>query len=137
MLHFSFIAEAKENAPLAPHAYLRLRREASGLSVKEAAAILAGDSHDVQRVASFIQRLETPGRTALYRSSVDYLRAAYPLDPAVYWQLVDEPPSRHPRVCRGCGCSTHDRCSPGDDTSCAWASPTRCTRCGRSKEGAR
>ncbi|MCD2324972.1 helix-turn-helix domain-containing protein [Sphingomonas sp. IC-56] len=110
MLHFPFYEETLETDALAPSAYLRLRRESAGLSVREAAARLAPTNNNLDRAMSLIQRLETPGRKALFRSTIGDLARAFPLDPAVYWQLADEPAERHPRICRSCGCSQQDAC---------------------------
>lgn len=116
--------------PLTPAAYLRLRRNAAGVSIEQVAARIAPALHDRSNARLLIEMLETDGSRARDRQTIDRLAAAYPLDPDVYFQLVNEPADRHPPVCRGCGCSHWDPCNAGDGVACcAWATPTSCTRC--------
>jgi hypothetical protein len=129
MLHFPLFGESAPEAALAPAAYLRLRRQAAGLSIHDAAARIATGPEELRRMIGLLRRLETPGRTALFRGTIENLRAAFPLDAAVYWQLAEDPLDRHPRVCLGCGCTAHDACSADDGTSCTWSTPLRCSRC--------
>lgn len=114
---------------LTPSDYLRLRRAAAGLSIAEAARKLIDSRADQRRAEEFLRRLETPGRTALYRSTVAHLLRAFLFDPSVYWQLAEEPMHRHPRICRGCGCSAHDRCTDAAGGACHWAEQDRCSAC--------
>lgn len=109
---------------MTPSLYLRLRREAAGLSRTQVAQRLYdikikrvfGDRRPrrlydspAQALAT-VQQLETPGAYAKYRPMIDFLGGIVPLDADVYHQLRDEPADRHPLVCRSCGCSTHDAC---------------------------
>lgn len=114
---------------LTPSDYLRLRRIAAGLSIADAARRLVESPADRPRAEGFLRRLETPGRTALYRSTILHLLQAFPFDPDVYWQLAEEPPHRQPRICRGCGCSAHDRCSDAEGVACRWIAQDRCSAC--------
>lgn len=109
---------------MTPSLYLRLRREAAGLSRTQVAQRLYdikikrvfGDRRprrlydSVAQALATVQQLETPGAYARYRPMIDFLGGVVPLDADVYHQLRDEPADRHPLVCRGCGCSTHDAC---------------------------
>jgi hypothetical protein len=118
-----------ETQRLTPSGYLRLRRLAAGLSMAEAARQLIDTPADQRRAEEFLRRLETPGRTALYRSTIAHLLRAFPFDPAVYWQLAEEPIHRHPRICIGCGCTTHDRCTNSEGGACRWIEQDRCSAC--------
>ena len=109
---------------MTPALYLRLRREAAGLSRTQVAQRLYdikikrvfGDRRprrlydSVAQALATVQQLETPGAYARYRPMIDFLGGIVPLDADVYHQLRNEPADRHPLVCRGCGCSTHDDC---------------------------
>lgn len=132
-----------DDVPLTPAAYLRLRREFAGISRQHVAAQLAlvlaprTDDTDARAARAFgsrddalalVDQLETPGARARHREAIEVLQAIFPLDPDVYFQLADTPAHRHPRVCRGCGCSTYDTCN-GHDGVCTWATPSQCTRC--------
>lgn len=109
---------------MTPSLYLRLRREAAGLSRMQVAQRLNaiqikrvfGDRRprrlydSVAQALATVQQLEAPGAYARYRPMIDFLGGIVPLDVDVYHQLRNEPADRHPLVCRGCGCSTHDAC---------------------------
>jgi hypothetical protein len=114
--------------PLTPAAYLRLRREAAGLSIRAVAGMLARKADDVAPAIDLVTVLEVPGNTARRAETLDSLRDVFPFDPDVYRQLGSEPPHLHPRICRGCGCSHWDPCGDGQD-ACGWATDTACTRC--------
>ena len=130
------LAASTVAAPLTPAAYLRLRREAAGLSVAAVAKRLyeahraARPAMTVEWAASVVTLLETRGTTARYAEALDALRAVFPFDPDVYRQLAADPVDQHPRVCRGCGCSAWDACEDeGFPGNCMWATPNSCTRC--------
>lgn len=120
--------------PLTPAAYLRLRRETAGLSIAAVAGAVAKRHRTesprlpLDLTTALIASLESPGTKARHRETLDALRAVFAFDPDVYRQLADEPADRHPRVCRGCGCSRWDACDE-DGQGCAWATSTACTRC--------
>lgn len=117
-----------DQAPLTPAAYLRLRREAAGLTERRVAGMLAQKAEDVAAALDLVHVLETPGNVARRSETLDGLRDVFPFDPDVYRQLATAPVSQHPRICRGCGCSQWDPC--GDQQhACAWATDTACTRC--------
>ncbi len=123
-------ARALDRSPMTPDRYLQLRREAAGLSILQVAEHLAQRPGDVSLALSVIRSLETPRIRARHRSTLQNLRRAFPFDLDVYRQLCEEPAERHPMICRGCGCTTHDACVEADgQTTCAWALPTLCTRC--------
>ncbi|MFZ3485457.1 hypothetical protein [Sphingomonas sp. 3-13AW] len=128
--------------PLSASGYLRLRRLAAGLTEYELAermcALYAATATrhpgicllDVTKAMSIVVgAVELPGAVARRPETIDALAALIPLDPAVYWQLAHGPAERHPRVCRGCGTSTHAQDMP------SWATATSCTRCDPDGEG--
>ena len=113
---------------MTPAAYLRLRREAAGLTLDDAAAAFAPRIHD-RRVAYALLRLwETDG---VVGEADDVLRlsALYRLDVAVYRQLAEEPADRHPTICAGCGCTQHDACLDDHGVGCHWVAPDLCSGC--------
>lgn len=122
---------------MTPALYLRLRREAAGLTVAQAARrMFGGNAEKVDLAASLIRALETPGVRARIDMTLERLVVAFPFDADVYRQLAHDPADRHPRVCGGCGCTQDDACVSGDGHStCGWQSGSRpgaalCTRCG-------
>ena len=116
-------------APLTSAAYVRLRREAAGLSIKEVAGMLARNADEVAPALDLIYALETPGNTARRPETLEALRSIFPFDPDVYRQLATDPADSHPRICRGCGCSHWDPCTSDEHGACAWATDTACTAC--------
>jgi hypothetical protein len=124
--------------PITPAHYLRMRREAAGLSRMEVArrlhAIQIKRFHSdrrprrlftsVDQALATIEQLEVPGARAKYRPVIDVIGGVFPLDADVYHQLADEPADRHPAICRVCGCSAHDAC----EGICS-LHDTMCTHC--------
>ena len=138
-----FLPRIPDAQPLAPEGYLRLRRKAAGLEIRDldarlvdlrTALIDAGElPADMRAVrgefVSILIMLEAPGVRARRRETLDAIAAVMPFDADVYQQLADADPSRHPRVCRGCGTSAHDHDMP------SWATATSCTRCDPAGDG--
>jgi hypothetical protein len=138
-----FLPRLPDAQPLTPEGYLRLRRKAAGLEIRDlatrltdlrAALVEAGEvPAEMQAIrgdfVSILLMLEATGVRARMRETLDAIAAVMPFDADVYQQLADADPRRHPRVCRGCGTSTHDH----DMTS--WATATSCTRCDPAGEG--
>jgi hypothetical protein len=138
-------------SPLAPAAYLALRREASGLSFDQAAErILAsyarrrtasgervivfggknmGKSAARAELVALLRLAERPGVIVREKDTLERIRRGYDFDPFVYRQLATAPAKRHPRICRGCGCSDHDPCHTEDMSPCRWAGLSVCSRC--------
>jgi hypothetical protein len=112
---------------LRPAAYLRLRREAAGLSVEDVATMLAPAFADRAAARAFVRLLEVDLVVARKARPIERLATCYPLDPAVYYQLAG--PTPHPRVCQNCGCSQWDACHHEQYGPCSWATPTRCSQC--------
>lgn len=115
-------------APITPAGYLRLRRNAAGVSVADAARRIAPNNQ--AEGAALIRLLETDGSAARYVETIYALKEAYPLDVDVYVQLRDTAPDAHPKICTSCGCSHWDPCVASDDAgTCSGSSDTTCTRC--------
>lgn len=124
--------------PITPSLYVRLRREAAGLTRMQVAHRLYamktkrffGDKRprrlfsSVDQALATIEQIEIPGAKVRYRPVIDVLAEVFPLDADVYHQLASEPANRHPAICRDCGCSTHDSC----DGICTLEGST-CTHC--------
>ena len=113
---------------LSPGTYLRKRREAMGLGIRQAAANLAASPWALKRPTAEDERdLFTVDHARLLRNVVS-------LDIEVYAQLLavhadpDNPDLPRPQVCRGCACSWMDACLT-DRGPCAWAEPDLCTGC--------
>lgn len=128
--------------PVTPATYITLRRQAAVLSRYEVATRLAARAHDARKAyrdreklerdqaeaLALIDQLETTGTRARHRRTIEVLGTIFALDVDVYYQLANDPADRHPRVCRGCGCSDHDACT-GDAGVCSWMTRSICTRC--------
>lgn len=121
------VAEAHP-APLTPAAYLRMRREAAGLTERRVAGMLARKADDIPAALDLVHVLETPGNVARRPETLETLRDIFPFDPDLYRQLASAPADQHPRVCRSCGCSQWDPCGDEQD-ACSWSSDIACTRC--------
>ena len=127
-----------ERPPFTPSSYLALRRKAAGLTIDQVAELIVAQasrhalrSRQIGRAAqiadlrTLLRQLETPGIVARLRATIDILAGTFPFDPDVYFQLATTPADRHPRICRGCGCTQEDACTGG----CRWAGQEICTRC--------
>jgi hypothetical protein len=126
--------------PFTPATYIALRRRASRLTIEQAAErILSGAiqvrprkmgrSAALAELRELLRQLETPGVVARSTDTLLLVRLAFPFDPDVYCQLATEPADRHPRICRGCGCSQWDPCRHAHQRPCAWAGADICTHC--------
>jgi hypothetical protein len=118
-------------AAMSPGRYLQLRREAAGLSISDVADRLVALDDKLMReeAAALIRLLELPTAKARFRATLDRLRTIFTFDIAVYLQLTDEPADRHPKICRGCGCTQWDACSDEHGHTCFWAEPGLCSGC--------
>lgn len=129
--------------PIAPAEYLALRRAASGLPLDQVAErILASYSGRGARsvkklgktaaraeIITLLRLAERRGVVVRDKEALDRLRRGYDFDPHVYRQLAMAPAKRHPRICRGCGCSDHDPCHSANMNPCRWTAPATCSRC--------
>lgn len=124
--------------PIAPADYLALRRAASGQTIDQVAArILAsyqfgkkmGKSAARAEILALLRLAERRGVVVRDKETLDRIRRGYDFDPHVYRRLATAPAKRHPKICRGCGCSDHDPCHSADMNPCRWAGPATCSRC--------
>ncbi len=113
---------------MTPANYLRLRRQAAGLTIEQVAEQLMPRVGFRKMVVVFLRILESDGCTAKHRDHIERLTAVFPLDPDVYYQLVNEPTDRLPHICSGCGCSAYDPCT-GADGICRFVASDACNRC--------
>ncbi len=113
---------------MTPANYLRLRRKAAGLTLEQVAERLMSRAGFRPMVIAFLRILETDGCTAKHRDHIERLTSVFPLDPDVYFQLVNDSPDNLPRICSGCGCSAFDFCRHGDDV-CGFVASDACNRC--------
>lgn len=120
--------EAPPPGPLAPWWYIRLRREAAGLSHAQVAEKLIRHAGEFDMALRLLRELETPGITARLSRTISRLAACFPLDPSVYAQLASEPAERHPRVCHRCGASEWDADDFRGDGPLRWTGNSLCHR---------
>jgi hypothetical protein len=148
VLHFALPTRRQSSAltvALTPGAYLALRRAAAGYTPEAfTRAFIMVQDHDRPRpvtapsIEETRQRfrqtrnelalLERPRTVARDQATLRAIASVIPFDIDVYRQLAAEPADRHPRICRGCGCSGHDACST-DDAVCRWVTPDVCSHC--------
>lgn len=114
--------------PLTPADYVRLRREAAGLTIRQVAERIEPRIAVRGDIARLLAMLERPGASARTIHTLVPLKRAFPIDLEVYQQLRDTPAKHHPSVCRVCGCSQSDPCLT-DDHSCCTLRHTSCSRC--------
>lgn len=101
---------------MTPAEYIRLRRQAAGLSVEQVAAALAPERDKRGAARAFLGLIETKGAKVNTAAALHLLRRIFPFDIDVYHQLANDPADRHPTICRARGCSSWDfenACAPG------------------------
>lgn len=117
---------------MTPGTYLRLRREAAGLTLDEVGFV-------TETVPSVCARVRSEWIGAIEQGvvpvSIDValaLQIAFPFDfdvlvklCALQARLID----RAPPLCAACGCSEQDACVAGDAGPCAWIGPALCSAC--------
>lgn len=117
---------------MTPGTYLRLRREAAGLSLDEVSLV-------TQTVPSVCARIRGEWIAAIEQGivpvSIDValaLQIAFPFDwdvlvklCALQARLIDQAP----RICAACACSEQDACTGHDGEPCEWVGPLRCSAC--------
>jgi hypothetical protein len=105
-------------AAVMPWDYIRMRREAAGLSIAQAARPFWHHGAHQADVERNFRRIETVG---IRMKRLWSMTRAFPLSLTVYRQLCDTPADRHPRLCRACG---WDEWTPQLDVEgfdCTWA----------------
>jgi hypothetical protein len=128
---------------MTPGRYMRLRREAAGLTIQHIAIVLVpasrrhadDDRAGVRRKMALLETDQLQGAAQI--GLIDQLRSVFSFSDAVYWLLVGraaDPESEVPipQICRGCGCTWTDACQDGTH-GCAWSpgDPNLCTVCAR------
>ncbi len=121
---------ARSSGPvMQPWDYLRLRREAAGLSIDDVATRLSPRIATRSEAAALVRLLEVRNVRVKQTRTLALLANIYPFDPGVYRQLAWSPPSEHPPVCRGCSCSYWDRIRGDEISHVEWAAPQTCSGC--------
>jgi transcriptional regulator with XRE-family HTH domain len=121
---------------MTPGTYLKLRRQAAGLSIDD----LADMVHTAPRLGAvdrraWLQRIEADV-AALSPDVVATLADAFRFSRRVLQQLLDlrsygaGADLVEPRICHLCGCSDLDACRDEQaQLNCAWSGPDSCTAC--------
>ncbi|GEM_PF-710096 len=125
----SMIDEPNAWAPtVMPWDYIRMRREAAGLSVEQAARPFWHRKEHRADVERNMHRIETVGFRV--KRLWDMSRS-FRLNLTVYRQLCDTPPDMHPRLCLACGWDEWSAQLDVEGFDCTWsdADPQICTRC--------
>lgn len=119
---------------MTPGTYLKLRRQAAGLSIEDVAAMV----HTAPRLGEidrcgWISRLETDV-AALSPDVVATLSDAFRFSRRTLHQLIDArsygDASAVTRICLICGCTDADPCvDPDSHDCCGWSTADSCTAC--------
>jgi hypothetical protein len=124
------------SATLSAGVYLRLRRQAAGLTPDALGLRMSPTGNWARFNARAIEALEGDAWIP-NQSFIDRLGRALPFDRYVFRQLLNHLEPTLP-ICRQCGCSEHDACVDETYGPCAWTSPARdlCTHCQRARMSA-
>lgn len=119
---------------LSPGSYLKLRRQAAGLSIEDVAAMV----HTAPRLGEidrcgWISRIENDV-AALSPDVIATLADAFRFSRRILQQLIDArsygDASALTRICLICGCSDQDPCvDPNSFDCCGWSTADSCTAC--------
>ncbi len=120
---------------MTPGTYLRLRRQAAGLSIEDVAAMVRTSPRlgEVDVIA-WLRRVEEDV-AALSPDVIGALGVAFRFSCPVLWQLIDlrsygPDTIQVPPICLTCGCTDEDSCvDPVTRAPCAWHSEDLCTAC--------
>lgn len=118
---------------MTPGTYLRLRREAAGMTTDAVAPFVITDPSVPTRTrAEWIESIEAGAHRVPY-AYVIAIEPAFSFDPAVLDALVMVEAgdlATAPQVCRRCACSELDPCVDEEThDTCAWADWDLCTAC--------
>lgn len=125
----SMIDDPKAPMPtVMPWDYIRMRREAAGLSIEQAARPFWHRKEHRADVERNMHRIETVGFRV--KRLWDMSRS-FKLNLTVYRQLCDTPPDMHPRLCLACGWDEWSAQLDAEGFDCMWsdADPQICTLC--------
>lgn len=106
---------------MTPGRYLKLRRQAAGISIGDAMAVIGGGALLSAPLAEIEAEEAMP--TAMDGALLAW---AFALDAIVLSLLVDGEPVR---VCESCGCSQADPCEPRVGLFCHWVAADLCSGC--------
>lgn len=138
----AFVAERQPELfappPIRPGDYIRLRREAAGLTIEQAARLFVHREEHRATIEDNLRFFESPGVTIKHVRWLD-LGRAFPFDAGVYEQLRDLPPEHHPRLCRACGWDAWSPQLDAHDLEVTWSADdaTICTGCAQRAGGGR
>lgn len=117
---------------LSPGAYLKHRRTAAGLSVRDVAAALATEPRVAEHArADWIEMVEADIAPATFNTIVA-LRRAFQFDLVVLAQLAAVHLGADiatARLCRICACSELDACLSPSGLPCHWVDVDLCSAC--------
>lgn len=119
---------------ITPGTYLRLRREAAGLSIEDVASVIGTIPHmDALGRAGWLRLVEAD-ETPIGANVVDTLRNVFRFDQLVLLDLADIARGAsgvpEPRLCRVCACSDADACvDPVTHVGCEWVAADLCSAC--------
>jgi len=123
------MTHAYASAELTAGAYLRKRREAARLTIRDVAKVITGlpdgdaGTTDLMLVLDLVEGGNLPCPPEL----LDNLGHAIRFVPEIYAALLAG--TGVPPICRDCACSWTDPCVHSDGEACAWAQPDLCTAC--------
>ncbi len=124
---------------ISPWDYLKLRREAAGVSIADIAATMVTEPRIAEHVrAGWVEQIEAGTMPASFATIVA-LRHAYRFDLEVLGRLVAiglGAPLPAPRLCNRCGCSEQDPCTDINGHGCWWTGPELCSACANEIEPA-
>ena len=111
---------------MTPGAYLRMRREAAGVSLVEIAAGFSTQPRLAEHLrAELIELVERDVQPPSF-ATVELLIAFFDFDRAVLIGLIA---GAEPQLCRVCACSEGDPCVTEHGETCSWDAPDLCTAC--------
>ena len=105
---------------MTPGEYIKLRREARGLSQLDVTAAIEGDQPHLSRIERDLVR----PRAEMCGKLADAI--GFPVE-----VLVDLMNGYQPQICRQCGCTAMDACVPEDGEPCHWVENDLCSVCER------
>lgn len=112
-----------------PWQYVRMRRQAAGLTIAQVANDFWVRPEHREEVESRFVDLERENFRFQFLYRTEGLRYTFSRD--IYRQLADLPPHQHPRLCLACGWDqwTREYDTRGQEITWSEADPDLCTRC--------
>lgn len=127
-------APEASSRPMTPGTYLRLRREAFGLTIEEVARMLNPAPYGLTRVTEQLRELEADEPLARQLDLAEDLHDIFAFDLDVFNLLVAHRADAgcelpQPQLCRICACSWSDPCADDRLGPCSWAEEDLCSHC--------